>query len=82
MVLSGEEVAAPKPAPDVYLAVMESLGVEQNQVLVVEDSPIGLRAAHDSGARVCSILPPSAPDLDQSLTDVHADCFGDVLSLV
>ena len=30
VVLSGEEVAAPKPAPDVYLAVMEALGVEQN----------------------------------------------------
>lgn len=81
-VLSGEEVAAPKPAPDVYLAVMRALGVDQSQVLVVEDSSIGLRAAHDSGARVCSILPPSAPDLDQSLADVHVDCFGDVLNLV
>lgn len=82
VVLSGEEVAAPKPAPDVYLAVMRALGVDQSQVLVVEDSSIGLRAAHDSGARVCSILPPSAPDLDQSLADVHVDCFGDVLNLV
>lgn len=82
VVLSGEEVAAPKPAPDVYLAVMRALGVDQSQVLVVEDSSIGLRAAHDSGARVCSILPPSAPDLDQSLADVHVNCFGDVLNLV
>lgn len=82
VVLSGEEVAAPKPAPDVYLAAMEALGVEPSQVLVVEDSPIGLRAAHDSGARVCSILPPSAPALDQSLADVHVDRFGDVLKLV
>ena len=82
VVLSGEEVAAPKPAPDVYLAVMRALGVDQSRVLVVEDSSIGLRAAHDSGARVCSILPPSAPDLDQSLADVHVDCFGDVLNLV
>lgn len=82
VVLSGEEVAAPKPAPDVYLAAMEVLGVEPSRVLVVEDSPIGLRAAHDSGARVCSILPPSAPALDQSLADVHVDRFGDVLKLV
>ena len=82
VVLSGEEVAAPKPAPDVYLAAMEALGVEPSRVLVVEDSPIGLRAAHDSGARVCSILPPSAPALDQSLADVHVDRFGDVLKLV
>ena len=82
VVLSGEEVAAPKPAPDVYLAAMEVLGVEPSRVLVVEDSPIGLRAAHDSGARVCSILPPSAPALDQSLADVHVDRFSDVLKLV
>ena len=82
VVLSGEEVGAPKPAPDVYLSVMDALAVKPSQVLVVEDSSIGLRAAHDSGARVCSILPPSAPDLDQSLADVHVDRFGDVLNLV
>lgn len=69
--LSGEDCAANKPAPDIYLAAMRQLGVSPCRTLVVEDSPLGIRAAHEAGATVCAVMPPSAPELDQSLADVR-----------
>ncbi len=79
--VSGEECASSKPAPDVYLRAMDLLGVRPEQTLVVEDSPVGLLAAHRSGARVCAMPLPAGVTLDQSLADVHLTCLADVLPL-
>lgn len=49
--LSGQDVAAPKPAPDVYLAAMALLGAEPVNSAVIEDSATGARAGRASGAR-------------------------------
>ena len=79
--VSGEECAASKPAPDVYLRTMELLGVEPGATVVVEDSPIGLLAAHRAGALVCAMPLPHGVSLDQSLADVHLSCLEDILCL-
>ena len=64
-VVSSEEVARGKPAPDVYLEAARQLGVEPARCAAVEDSSNGLRAAHAAGMRVLA-LPnahyPPAPD--------------------
>ena len=52
VVVSSEEVAHGKPAPDVYLEVAQLLGVEPWRCAAVEDSSNGLRAAHAAGMRV------------------------------
>lgn len=79
--VSGEEVAASKPAPDVYLRAMERLQVAPRDALVVEDSPIGIQAACASGARVCVVPPPPGVELDQSGADVRLSCLRDVVGL-
>lgn len=80
--LSGEECAAHKPAPDVYLEAMRRLEVPAEKTLVVEDSPLGIRAAHDAGAVVCAVMPPSAPKIDQSLADMRIARLSDLLDLL
>lgn len=50
-VLAGDVVPAKKPAPDVYLLAVERLGVDPDQVVVVEDSRNGLLAARAAGLR-------------------------------
>lgn len=64
-VVSSEEVARGKPAPDVYLEAARRLGVEPAHCTAVEDSSNGIRAAHAAGMRVL-VLPnahyPPAPD--------------------
>jgi HAD superfamily hydrolase (TIGR01509 family) len=47
--VSGEEVAAGKPVPDVYLAATHRLGVDPADAAAVEDSTNGLRAAAAAG---------------------------------
>jgi dihydroxyacetone kinase phosphoprotein-dependent L subunit len=49
MVFAGDIVAHKKPAPDIYLVALDWLGLPPGQVLVVEDSRNGLRAATAAG---------------------------------
>lgn len=44
-----EDVARPKPAPDIYLLAAARLGVQPNGCLVFEDSAEGLEAARAAG---------------------------------
>ena len=65
VVVSSEEVARGKPAPDVYLEAARRLGVEPARCAAVEDSSNGLRAARAAGLRVIAFPNahyPPAPD--------------------
>lgn len=49
---TAEQVALPKPAPDVYRLAAESLGIKPEACLVIEDSVSGTRAACAAGMTV------------------------------
>lgn len=51
-VVCGEDVAAKKPAPEVYLRVLDALGLAPAAALAIEDSPAGVAAAHGAGVPV------------------------------
>jgi HAD superfamily hydrolase (TIGR01509 family) len=55
-VVSGTQVGRGKPAPDVFLAAAERLGVPPAECLVIEDSRNGLLAAKAAGMR-CAVAP-------------------------
>lgn len=59
-IFSGHEMPRSKPAPDVYLAAMASLGAQARHCVVVEDTPTGARAGVDAGALVLGYVPPHA----------------------
>ncbi|NYF56546.1 HAD family hydrolase [Micromonospora purpureochromogenes] len=59
--LSTEETARGKPAPDVYLAVADRLGVDPARCVAVEDSSNGVRSAAAAGMRVVAIPHGSYP---------------------
>ena len=67
--LSTEETERGKPAPDVYLAVAERLGVDATRCAAVEDSSNGVRSAAAAGMPVVAVphgsypLDPDAPAL-------------------
>lgn len=50
-----EHVAHGKPAPDVYLFAAAQLGVPIERCAIIEDSPVGVRGAVASGARVIGL---------------------------
>ncbi|APA86674.1 HAD family hydrolase [Paraburkholderia sprentiae WSM5005] len=55
-VFSAEQVARPKPYPDVYLFAATTLGVEPARCLVVEDSVAGLNAARAAGMKTIAFV--------------------------
>jgi len=58
VVCTSSDVAAPKPAPDVYLLAARKLGVAPEDCVVLEDSPTGVRAALAAG-----MTPIQVPDM-------------------
>ncbi|MGV9881764.1 HAD family hydrolase [Streptomyces sp. NPDC003006] len=55
-VVTGEQVQARKPAPDLYLRALELLGAGPDTSLAFEDSPIGVAAAKAAGL-TCVAVP-------------------------
>ncbi len=54
-VVTACEVAAGKPAPDIYRRVAGDLGVEPGACMVFEDVPAGIRAGKAAGMLVCAV---------------------------
>jgi HAD superfamily hydrolase (TIGR01509 family) len=54
-VIAGDEVAEPKPAPDIYLEAARRLGSPPERAVAIEDSPIGAAAARAAGMYVIGI---------------------------
>ena len=50
-VITGEMVAAKKPAPDAYLQALDALGCRAGEAVAIEDSRNGLLAARAAGLR-------------------------------
>jgi HAD superfamily hydrolase (TIGR01509 family) len=81
---SSEEVAAGKPAPDVYLEVARRLGADPRECVAVEDSHNGIRSAKAAGMRCVAIpnahFPPGeavaeADTVVGSLTELSSEAL-------
>ena len=68
--VAGDEVAHGKPAPDMFLAAAEQLGVPPAACAVVEDSGPGVAAGLAAGMRTVAILRAGVPA--GALADAHA----------
>jgi HAD superfamily hydrolase (TIGR01509 family) len=59
-IVGRDAVSKPKPDPEIYLYTMDRLGITPDQTIIIEDSPIGTRAAIASGAAwICVTTPLS-----------------------
>ena len=73
-VLGVEDVANPKPSPDLYLRACELLGVPAAEAVALEDSPPGVAAARAAGLLVVGV--PSVKGVELA-ADVVAPSLGD-----
>ncbi|MBI2422910.1 MAG: HAD-IA family hydrolase [Candidatus Hydrogenedentes bacterium] len=65
----GDEVAAVKPDPGVYLKAIETLGVGPRAACALEDSPKGIAAAKAAGLYCIAVANPVTAILDLSGAD-------------
>jgi HAD superfamily hydrolase (TIGR01509 family) len=57
-VITADDVANGKPAPDIFLKAAQMLGVKPERCLVLEDAPAGVMAGQLAGMTVISIPAP------------------------
>ncbi|MBU8536925.1 HAD family hydrolase [Falsiroseomonas tokyonensis] len=75
---SYDDVALPKPAPDMYRAAAEACGADPRACVVVEDSVTGSRAGRAAGCRVLGFAHATDP---AELTAVGAEVFHEMAAL-
>jgi HAD superfamily hydrolase (TIGR01509 family) len=70
VVVAADEIGRGKPAPDVYLAAAERLGVEPADCVCLEDSGNGIVSGADAGMKVIAVpdsrFPPSPEKLERA----------------
>jgi HAD superfamily hydrolase (TIGR01509 family) len=65
-IVGGDAIVGKKPAPDIYLAALERLGLPARACVSFEDTANGLRAAEAAGLR--AVVTPSFYTQDQDFT--------------
>jgi HAD superfamily hydrolase (TIGR01509 family) len=73
-----DDVTSAKPAPDLYLAVLDCLGVSPTEAFAIEDSPNGVLAAKRAGLRCVAIPNPITARLDLSQADLQLQSLAEV----
>jgi HAD superfamily hydrolase (TIGR01509 family) len=63
-IVTGSDIAHPKPAPDIYLLAADRLGVAPGCCVVIEDSLPGVQAALAAGMTPIQVPDLVAPDAD------------------
>lgn len=59
---TADDVTYTKPHPEIYLKSADNLQVQPQHCLVFEDSPTGVKAAHDAGMQVIYVNPKHTAD--------------------
>jgi HAD superfamily hydrolase (TIGR01509 family) len=69
-VLTRDDVARTKPAPDLYLAAVNALGVAPNEAVAFEDSMNGIAAAKEAGLLCVAVPNALTARMDLSRADL------------
>lgn len=76
-IFAGDIVPKKKPAPDIYLLAIEKLGLNPDEVIVVEDSSNGLRAAIAAGLKTLVTISSYTSKEDFTGASIVVSSLGD-----
>lgn len=77
-IVSGEEVAKGKPAPDIYIETAKHLGVDTKHCVVIEDSRNGVIAAKNAGMKCIGYKNINSGNQDLSQADIIIESIREV----
>jgi HAD superfamily hydrolase (TIGR01509 family) len=77
-IVTADDVARPKPAPDIYLLACARLGVSPADALALEDSAPGIAAAKAAGLTCIAV--PQFAETDVSVADRVIDSLEELLA--
>lgn len=73
-----EDVTQAKPAPDLYLSVLDFFGIAGHEALAIEDSPNGVTAAKRAGLYCAAVPNPITSRLSLNGADIHLDSLAGI----
>lgn len=68
-IICGDEIKESKPSPDIFLKALEKLNLSADEVIVLEDSRMGILAAHR--AKIKSIMIPDILPVDEETKKLY-----------
>ena len=77
-VVSGNQFRRSKPDPEIYRYTAKKLGVREDECFVIEDSTVGITAAHRAGMTVAALIDDRF-GFDRSLADYEIETIGGAL---
>ena len=77
-IITGDQVEHSKPDPEIYHYTAGQLRVKEENCFVLEDSTVGIRAAHDAGMEVAALIDDRF-GFDRSLADHQVEKISDIL---
>ena len=78
-IIGSDVVPKIKPAPDIFLKTLETIGMQAADCVVFEDAEKGMLAANTAGIPVVVVLTRETRDFDFSRADVVLDSHAELL---
>lgn len=81
-IVSGDDVARAKPAPDVWVEALKRLGVGPSKAVAIEDSEAGVLSARAAGLEVFVIQTPASRKLGGAALRARAATFDELSAML
>lgn len=78
VIRTSDDVTITKPAPDLFLAALDGLGISAGEAVVFEDSPNGVTAAKRAGIFTVAVPNELTAQLDLSHADLKVESLKEV----
>lgn len=86
-IVPADEITRGKPNPEGYVKGAQYLNLSPEKIIVIEDTPVGIQAAHNAGLKciaVCQTLPPEklgqADKVIEGVKDLTTEVISQVLT--
>lgn len=77
-IITGDQFKKSKPDPEIYHYTAKAMGVKEEECFVLEDSTVGIQAAHDAGMTVAALIDDRF-GFDRSLADYEVESVNKIL---
>lgn len=77
-----EDYVKQKPAPDGFLKALDFSGYKASEVLAIDDSPRGIKAAHDANIKTIAIPHDLTLGMEFKEADYHLESIKDLPTLI
>jgi HAD superfamily hydrolase (TIGR01509 family) len=78
VIRTADDVVHAKPAPDLYLEVLDALAVNPREAVAIEDSPHGVSAAKAAGIYCLAVPNPVTANYDLNHADVRVNSLSEL----